>query len=415
MPVEATTTVPLPALAPFLLLLLAIAVLPLAAPRFWEHNRSKALVCLVLALPVAGWCLQVMPHELQHAVVEYVSFIILLGSLYVVSGGLFLDGDLRASPAVNCAFLGAGAVLANIVGTTGAAMLLVRPLLHTNSERRHVVHTVVFFIFIACNTGGCLTPLGDPPLFVGYLRGVPFTWTLRLWPAWLGVNLALIAVYFAWDSLMVRAETRAALRADRTHYEPLRLRGQRNLVLLAGLVACVALAPPGLREVLMVGIALTSLQLTPREIHESNAFGWGPIVEVAVLFAGIFVTMVPALAYLREHGPSLGVRTPQQFFWLTGSLSGFLDNTPTYLTFLSLAQGLGLRPDVAGVSHEVLEGIALGAVFMGATTYIGNGPNFMVRAIADGRGVKMPGFFGYMLYSGAILVPILAVTSWILF
>jgi Na+/H+ antiporter NhaD/arsenite permease-like protein len=400
-------------LLPFGLLLLAIAVLPLVAHRFWERNRNKALVAAALALPVVLWAREAAPGALQTSLHEYLSFMLLLGTLFVVSGGLHLEGDLRATPLVNATFLLAGAVLANVVGTTGASLVLIRPLLVTNSERRHVVHTVIFFMFMACNTGGCLTPLGDPPLLVGFLRGVPFTWTLGLWPAWLGLNAALLAVYVAWDSLAVRRETAAAVRRDRAMVVPLRLRGLVNLPLLVAVLPVVAYAGFGTREVLLLAVAALSLLLTPRAVHRSNAFGWGPLLEVAVLFAGLFVTMVPALQYLYAHGAELGVRTPLEFFWATGLLSSVLDNTPTYLALLSLAQGLDLPQEVVGVSHGVLAGISLGAVFLGAATYIGNGPNFMVKAIAVERGVRMPGFFGYLLYSVPVLLPLCALVAWL--
>jgi Na+/H+ antiporter NhaD/arsenite permease-like protein len=407
--------VPLIWAAPFVGLLLAIAVLPLVAAHWWEPNRNKAVVSAVFALPVAVYTARTMPAELSHAVHDYVGFMAFLGAIYVISGGVFLGGDLRATPAVNSAFLLAGALLANVLGTTGASMVLVRVLLRTNSERRHVVHTAVFFIFMVCNTGGCLTPLGDPPLLVGYLRGVPFEWTLRLWPAWLGVNVALLAVYFALDCVMVRRETPRALRADVTHVEPLRVLGAANLLLIAGVIAAVLWLPVWWREGAMVALAAASLAWTPKEVHVRNSFGWAPIVEVAVLFAGIFVAMAPALVWLRQHAADLGVRTPAEFFWATGSLSALLDNTPTYLALLEVARGLDLGSEVAGTTHVVLEAISLGAVFMGATTYVGNGPNFMVRAIAASRGVKMPTFFGYMLWSLGILVPLFFAASLWLF
>jgi Na+/H+ antiporter NhaD/arsenite permease-like protein len=403
--------VPLAWATPFAALLLAIAVLPLAAGHWWERNRNKAVVAAVCAIPVAVWTGGSMPEELRHALLEYVGFMALLGSLYTISGGLFVDCDLRATPKVNAAFLAVGAVLANVVGTTGASMLLIRPLLRTNSQRKHVVHTVIFFIFVVCNTGGCLTPLGDPPLFVGYLRGVPFEWTARLWPAWLGVNGALIVVYLFWDGAMVLRETHKALRDDRRNFEPLNVRGKGNFLPLAGVVAAVLWLPAYWREGAMLVLAVTSYRATPKEIHSKNKFGWGPIVEVAVLFAGIFVTMVPALAWLNQNAADLGVTTPRQFFWATGSLSSFLDNTPTYAAFLEVARGLGGPSEVVGTSHATLEAIALGAVFMGANTYIGNGPNFMVRAIAEAQGLKMPSFFGYMVWSVGILVPLFLVTS----
>jgi Na+/H+ antiporter NhaD/arsenite permease-like protein len=412
----AMPSVPLTWAAPFAGLLLAIAVLPAAAPRFWEKNRNKALVATLFAAPVAMYAAHAMPDALRDAALEYASFIVLLGSLFVISGGLFLDGDLRATPGVNATFLGVGALLANVVGTTGASMLLIRPLLRTNSQRKHVVHTVVFFIFVVCNTGGSLTAIGDPPLFVGYLRGVPFGWPVKhLWPAWLGVNAALIVVYLIWDDALVLRETHASLRDDRRHVVPLRLHGKVNLPLLAVVVASVVLLPAGWREAAMVALALVSLRATPKDVHRRNGFAWAPIVEVAVLFAGIFVTMIPALAWLNENAALLGVTSPRGFFWATGSLSSFLDNTPTYLAFLEVARGLGGPNEVAGTTHATLEAIALGSVFMGANTYIGNGPNFMVRAIAESQGLKMPSFFGYMLWSVGILVPLFFAASLLLF
>ncbi len=399
---------------PFVLMLLGIATLPLVSPSFWELNRNKAILSVALGAPVAVWTAVQLPLELAHVVRDYVAFVLLLGSLYVISGGIYLAGDLPATPGTNVRFLAFGAVIANLVGTTGASMLLIRPVLRTNSERRHIVHTVVFFIFMVSNIGGCLTPLGDPPLFLGYLNGVPFLWTLRLIPAWLAVNVVLLSIYWLWDRRMYARETPVSLAEDVGHRAPMRVHGRRNFLLLAGIVAAVALLPPGWREAAMALLAVLSLMVTPRYVRAANHFSWAPIVEVAVLFAGIFATMVPVLDLLRIKGGELGVDAPWEFFWMTGALSSFLDNAPTYLTFFSLAQGLGLPPEVAGISHRVLTAISLGAVFMGANTYIGNGPNFMVKAIAESRGVKMPSFGGYMVYSVGILIPIFLIVGWIM-
>jgi Na+/H+ antiporter NhaD/arsenite permease-like protein len=404
---HAAPFLPSPAwVAPFLGLLVAIAVLPLVAARFWESNLRKLAVSAALGLPVLGLYALQAPATLGHAALDYVSFIVMLGSLFIVSGGVVMQGDLKATPGVNSAFLGVGALLASFVGTTGASMLLIRPLLGTNSQRRHVTHTVVFYIFLVSNIGGCLTPLGDPPLFLGYLAGVPFTWTLRLFPAWLAASLVLLAFYWLWDTWAYERESRSARARDLTRVEPLRVRGGRNAALLLAIVASVALLEAPYRELAMVAASALSLRVTPAGLRQANHFSFHPILEVAALFAGIFVTMLPALDLLRARGAELGVREPWQFFWATGLLSSFLDNAPTYLTFLALAQGLGLPPDVVGVSHEVLAAISLGAVFMGANTYIGNGPNFMVRAIAEERGVRMPSFAGYMLYSSGVLLPL---------
>ena len=400
---------------PFVGLLLAIAILPLAAPHFWESNLRKLLVAGVLALPVLLLYLRVRPEALVHAARDYVSFIVLLGGLFVISGGVKLEGDLQASTRTNALMLGAGALLASFVGTTGASMLLIRPLLQTNSERKRVAHTVVFFIFLVSNIGGCLTPLGDPPLFLGYLAGVPFLWTLRLFPAWLFTVALVLTVYVFWDRRERARESAADLKRDFYEVRPLRIAGKDNLVLLVGVLAAVALLDAPWRELVIVALAGVSYAWTDRELHEANRFTFLPILEVAALFAGIFVTMLPALELLRARGGELGVREPWQFFWASGALSSFLDNAPTYLTFLALARGLGLAPEVAGVPEPILTAISLGAVFMGANSYIGNGPNFMVRAIAEERGVRMPSFGGYMLYSGAVLLPIFAIVTLVFF
>jgi Na+/H+ antiporter NhaD/arsenite permease-like protein len=401
-------------IAPFVLLLLAIALAPLFAPHAWERNRHKALLCLLLGLPVVVETATRDASLLAHTAHEYVSFILLLGALFTISGGIQLSGDLRATPFVNTTFLAIGAVLANAIGTTGASMLLIRPVLRTNMERHHTRHIPVFFIFIVSNCGGLLTPLGDPPLFLGFLRGVPFTWTLQLWPIWLFVVGVLLVLFFLWDRAAYRRESISDLRKDETSIEPLRLRGTINIAWLALVVAGSALPTPW-REAVLLGGTLASLWTTPAGIRRENQFTAGPIVEVAILFAGIFATMIPALEILRAEGPSLGVREPWEFFWLSGTLSSFLDNAPTYLTFLSLAQGLGLPAEVAGAPEALLTAISAGSVLMGATTYIGNGPNFMVKAIAESQGVPMPGFFGYMGYSATILLPIFAAVTLLFF
>ncbi len=400
---------------PFAALLLGIAVIPLAAPHFWDSNLRKLGVSLVLGVPVVALYLTHAPQALIDTGRDYVSFMILLGSLFVISGGVLMDGDLEAKPWVNTAFLGLGALFASFVGTTGASMLLIRPLLHTNSERRHVVHTVVFFIFLVSNVGGTLTPLGDPPLFLGYLQGVPFTWTLRLLPQWLFTCGLLLAIYFVWDTKAHASEPPPSLAADRRHRKPLRMTGTFNLLLLGGIVASAAFLGAPYREGAMVALTLISWWSTSHHIRHANHFSLHPILEVASVFAGIFLTMVPALDILRAHGAALGVRAPWQFFWATGALSSFLDNAPTYLTFLALGQGLHLPAEVVGVPHAILEAISAGAVFMGANSYIGNGPNFMVRSIAESRGVKMPSFGGYMLYSGAVLIPVFIIVTLVFF
>ncbi len=401
--------------APFALMLLAIAIFPLALPHWWEPNRNKLLVAGLLGLPVLALYLGRRPHALLETGEEYVSFILLLASLYVISGGIRLTGDLEATPLTNTAFLAVGALLASCLGTTGASMLLIRALLQTNRERTRVRHTVIFFIFLVSNIGGLLTPLGDPPLFLGYLRGVPFTWTFRLWLPWVAAVGLLLLVYFVWDSVLHPREPIAAIRRDRSQLEPLRLRGALNLLWLVGVVLAVAFLHQPWRELSMAALLGLSLWATPWALRRANGFTSYPITEVAVLFFGIFLTMMPTLELLRTRGGELGVREPWQFFWASGILSSFLDNAPTYLTFLSLAQGLRLVDEVVGVPHAILAGISIGSVFMGANSYIGNAPNFMVKSIAEETGVRMPSFFGYMLYSAGILVPIYLAFTWLFF
>jgi Na+/H+ antiporter NhaD/arsenite permease-like protein len=413
---------------PFVLLLAAIAVLPLVAGHWWHANRNKAVVAAGLALPAVGYLLTVDGggHALLHELQAYASFIILLTALYTISGGVVLHGDLPPTAAVNTGLLATGAVLANLIGTTGASMLLIRPVLRINARRARRVHVPVFFIFVVSNTGGLLTPLGDPPLFLGFLQGVEFTWTLRLWPQWLLVNGLVLAVFFVWDRLADRFEKPDALGPRETGpdpttppNEPLRVEGwQLNGPLMLGVIAAVLAqkyVPFPVSELAMVGLTLVSLWKTPKPWREANGFGWGPMVEVAVLFAGIFVTMGPALALLQEHGGKAGVTRPWEFFWLTGLLSSALDNAPTYLTMATLAGG-GL--DVGGLAAarpDLLAAISCGAVFMGANTYIGNGPNFMVKAIAEEGGYAMPSFGGYALYALAVLLPVFAVVTVVFF
>lgn len=407
---------------PFVAWLLTIALAPLLAPRFWEKNWRKAVLALPFALPILAYYIWIdCQAELLHTGEEYFSFITLLASLFIVSGGILLRGDLKGTPLVNASFLLIGGVLANFIGTTGASMVLIRPLLRINSTRTKNGHIPIFFIFVVSNIGGCLTPLGDPPLFLGYLEGVPFTWTFRLFPLWATALALILAVFYLYDSLKYRQELReGATQARVERGGKLALHGSFNFILLLGIMAAVFFnLPTPWRELVMLAMAAISYGCTPRELREENGFTFHPIVEVAVLFAGIFVTMTPALALLEARGGELGIREPWQFFWLTGGLSSFLDNAPTYLTYLSLAQGvtrdLGLPAQVVGVPALYLKAISAGAVFMGANTYIGNGPNFMVKAISEAAGYRMPSFFGYMAYSGLILLPLFALITVIFF
>jgi len=420
----------------FAVMLLSIAVLPLTPLEHWWHkNQNKLLLGMVLAVYPVIHVTLIDPnlHALLETGHEYFSFIILLGTLFYVSGGIFLSGDLEATPATNLKFLLFGTAIASVVGTTGASMLLIRPLLRTNHERKYKVHVVIFFIFLVSNIGGSLLPIGDPPLFLGYLRGVPFLWTLGLWQEMVLVAGILLVVFFVLDRHFYAKESLADRAEDAATVEPLRVEGKINILWLMGIVLCVALTPPEwgvAREGMMVACCLGSHFTSPAETREKNQFTWFPIVEVAALFIGIFLTMIPALEILKAQGGSLGVDTPAKFFWITGILSSFLDNAPTYLVFFSTAQGmvdsgaLAYPPDqmvhmtvdgATKVPAIILQAISVGAVFMGANTYIGNGPNFMVKAIAEEQRVEMPGFFGYMKWSGMLLIPCFGLVTLLFF
>jgi len=425
---------------PFVLLLLAIAVLPLIprAAHWWHANSNKLIVAAACGVATllfiagtdsvgAAW------HALEHTLLaEYVPFIILLGSLYVVAGGIVIRGDLAATPATNTSILLVGTLLASIMGTTGASVLLIRLLLATNQQRTRVVHTVVFFIFLVSNIGGLLLPIGDPPLFLGYLRGVPFFWTLHMWKPFLFVSGSVLAIYWVVDSWMFRREPAAARAAESVTRRRVHLSGSMNLLWLVGILAAVIVLIPGrvlpgtswtvpnfAREAVMVACAVLSLVTTRAELRRVNSFTWGPILEVAVLFIGIFVAMQVPLGVLQQRGGELGLSSPNGYFWASGILSSFLDNAPTYLVFLTTAITQPVPSgsvsimlvDGSVVAEPLLAAVSLGAVFMGANTYIGNGPNFMVKAIAEERGVRMPTFFGYMAWAAAILIPVFIATS----
>ncbi len=435
-------TVPWYGLLPFVALLAAIATFPLMSrtKHLWEKRRFQLSVALVLGVPMAVWVWSLGGRsEVIHALVEYGAFISLLFSLFVVSGGVFVAGDIRATPRNNTVFLAVGAVLASLIGTTGAAMLLVRPLLNTNRERKNKVHTFVFTILVVANCGGLLTPLGDPPLFLGLLRGVPFLWTMKLFPEWLFVNGMLLLAYFWLDSLAFRREEMPDIVRDAVEVKPLAIHGKGSVALLGMIVAAVALVPSvdlhaiheghapvtawiPFREIVLLAAAFLSFRFGDRQARfVDNRFEWGPIQEVAALFIGIFLTMVPALAYLAQNAAALPLNRVT-FFVFAGSLSSVLDNAPTYVTFFELAKALGGEPAVAGVREAFLVSISLGSVFCGAMTYIGNGPNFMVKAIAESDGVAMPSFGGYVArYALVYLAPILALmvgifiveTTWI--
>lgn len=439
---------PLVSVLPFAALLAGIAVIPLFAPRWWHSNRNKAIVALVASLPVL-WQLGITLGEpgrmvLTDKLADYFAFIVVIGALFAVTGGIHIQGSLSGTPLVNTAVLGIGAVLANLLGTTGASVLLIRPLLRANRSRRHTAHIVVFFIFVVANCGGLLTPIGDPPLLLGFLRGIPFEWTLRLWREWLTATLTLLVVFNVWDQWALDREERERPRSQHDElmvHAPLRVRGAASLAALVGMLVTIISAGraataghawvPGAREAvvaLLAGVAY----LGSREHRERNQFGFAPMIEVAVLFAGIFITMAPALELLNAWsqgartvaGVRFGITHPWQFFWATGALSSVLDNAPTYLVFAASAaglQGIPVHGQFIGAlvqdpaAGRLLAAIATGAVFMGANTYIGNAPNFMVKAIAEEHGIKMPSFFGYMAYSGGILLPLFVALTFLFY
>ena len=441
-PTVAAHALPAWSVAPFAVLLGAVAVLPLVhrTAHWWESNRNKFVVSMACGLAalaaVAGTHGAAGAGEAaKHALAEFVPFIVLLLSLYVISGGILISGDIRGTPLINTSILALGALAANALGTTGASMLLIRPILRANSGRRHRAHVVVFFIFLVSNIGGLLLPIGDPPLFLGYLRGVPFGWTLGLRVEWMMATAPLLVLFFFLDAHLARKEGQPIAALDPTEEQAsprIRVAGANNVAWLAGVVLAAAVlvpgkqvagwtVPDGAREVAMLLCAAASLLTTPRALREENRFAWGPIVEVAALFSGLFLAMQPALEILVARGGELGLRTPAHFFWSTGVLSSFLDNAPTYLVFADVARAItpqdaGGIPFTGGVVDEgLLAAVSCGAVFMGANTYIGNGPNLMVAAIAREDGVPMPSFFGYMLWSGAILLPVFAAITWIAF
>jgi Na+/H+ antiporter NhaD/arsenite permease-like protein len=433
----------------------------------------KAVISTLLAL-IMGAYLATLGHLGIEVIVEtlkeYYAFITLLIALFTISGGIFIEGDLRATPLTNTIILGIGSVIASFIGTTGASVLLIRPLIRTNKERRKTTHVFVFFILLVSNVGGVLLPVGDPPLFMGYLYGVPFFWTfIKLWPIWLTAVATLLIVFFLWDTIAYKKEALADIRKDDEHQTPIRIRGAHNFLLILGVLLAVVflkdyktdhgvLALGWLQQPVMMALALLSFSLDymdrtrKRKKHEEdlieriktegkiddtvlrslshyhpitprdrNHFGFAPIIEVAALFIGIFITMIPALCILKARGGEIGVTEPWQFYWITGGLSSFLDNAPSYATFFALGQGLTssmgaaagevVQATTGAISESILVGISVGAVFFGANTYIGNAPNFMVKAMCEEAKIRMPSFFGYMAYTTLILGPVLALIA----
>lgn len=443
---------PMWSVIPFVGILLSIAICPLVNMHWWEHNMDKVSLLwgLLFLLPFAvGFGVETAVYNILHMyVIDYIPFIILLAGLFTISGGIIVRGSLVGTPLLNTGILLIGALLASCIGTTGASMVLIRPLIRANRLRINKVHTMVFFIFLVSNIGGSLTPIGDPPLFLGFLHGVPFFWPMKLLPMFLLNVVLLLAIYWMLDSFLHKKEqpviSNTATSNLMEQQEPVRIGGLINMAFLFGVIIAVILS--GLlaksplfyeaksetlrgialfsshghtvvlawinvaRDGLIVLMALLSWRITPLELRKDNHFTWGPIKEVAILFAGIFATIIPAISILQARGGELGVNSPAQFFWASGMLSSFLDNAPTYLAFLSLAGGLGLKSgiwtDLGYVTPQVLVAISAGSVFMGANTYIGNAPNFMVRSIAEENNIKMPSFFGYMAWSVCILIPL---------
>jgi len=419
---------------PFLIMLLAIAVGPLILGKWWDKNKNKLLVSIILSIPVVVYMLDNgLSTNLANTVVhDYVPFIILLGSLFIITGGIHVSGDIKATPRNNVLFMGIGYVLAAFMGTTGAAMLLIRPMINTNQERKYTTHTMLFFIAAIANCGGLLTALGDPPLFMLYLRGAEFSWFFTLFPEWAFTGVLLLSIYYFVDRYYYKKEEWIDLAEDSIQQEPIRVTGNINFLFLLGVILAVAFINKGnipameqentpiwleyIREIILVILAALSLYYTKSEVRKNNSFSWTPITEVACLFLGIFVTMSPALIWLANNAVSFGLTEPRQFLYASGALSSFLDNTPTAVAFYDLARGLvagGLPLSlsesirVAGVPEILLKAICVGSVFFGSMTYIGNGPNFMVKSIAEERGIKMPSFFAYMFkFSLIVLLPI---------
>ena len=437
---------------PFVGMLLSIAICPLVIPHQWEKWRWAFVLfwSVLFLVPFAmAFGAPTMLDQLLHSMIgDYLTFIVLLFGLFCVAGNICLEGDLAGTPKTNLILLLIGTLLASWIGTTGASMVMIRPLLRANQWRSRCVHTVVFFIFLVSNIGGSLTPIGDPPLLMGFMRGVPFQWTLIHMLPVMALNVVLLLIlYYIMDSRAYKKDL-AAGRKPLTGGAKIKLTGAHNILFMLMIVAAVVLSGvlpklPMFQDaagnvlslhiygnvsltytniieiVLILVAALLSFKTTRKEVRTKNNFTWGAIEEVAVLFIGIFITMIPALLFLNAHGASLGLDQPWQMFWITGALSSFLDNTPTYLVFLTVAGTLGAATGVVTtvgtVAVPMLVAVSCGAVFMGANTYIGNAPNFMVKSIADENGVKMPSFFGYMAWSLSCLIPVFIIDMLVFF
>ena len=421
---------PIWSLIPFFFMLSAIAVMPVIAPTWWGRNPNKVVFGAIVSTPVLYLVIPYAHLLLTHALMNYVSFVVLMGALFVISGGIFIQGSFMGTPLMNTALLASGAVLSNLIGTTGASMVLIRPYLRANRRRQRKSHLIVFFIFLVSNIGGLLTPLGDPPLFLGFLLGVPFQWTLRLFPVWAFAVGALLIVFNLFDQIVFNreeVESHGEVIEDLQPRRGLHIQGALNFAYLQGVVGAAMSSsyfgwPKGVQELMMIALALLSWFTTPRRLHEANLFDFEPIAEVAALFLGIFVTMIPAVEILNQRAPVWGFHKPWEYFWLSGVFSSFLDSAPAYLTFAAMASGVvgGSAENLTTLVHSVageqlLRAVSCGSVFMGAVTYIGNGPNFMVKSIAQRASVNMPSFGGYLLYSGLILLPLFVLITLVFF
>ena len=445
--------VPLWLCIPFAGLLLCIAVMPLVKGEWWEAHQPLVVVLWILVMVIPFALLygvgSAAETVLECTVNDYLTFIVLLFGLFCVSGNITMEGDFAGSPRINVGLLALGTLLASCIGTTGASMLMVRPVIKMNSWRRRKSHIMIFFIFMVSNMGGCLTPIGDPPLLMGFMRGVPFFWSLHLFPVLIFNMVILLFVFYHLDKRNYRRDIAEGRKPDISKPgTEFRIDGLHNIVFLVMIVAAVilsgvlpgmpafqdaagnargihifgevSLSYPSLIEIALILLAaFLSFKTTDKEVRVKNHFTWGAIKEVAVLFIGIFITMQPALMLLKAVGPNLGITEPYQMFWATGALSSFLDNTPTYLVFLTTAGTLGFTGGIATtlgtLPAKMLSAISCGAVFMGANTYIGNAPNFMVKSISDENGVNMPSFFGYMLWSVAVLIPVFIIDMFVFF
>ena len=445
--------VPLWLCIPFAGLLLCIAVMPLVKGEWWEAHQPLVVVLWILVMVIPFALLygvgSAAETVLECTVNDYLTFIVLLFGLFCVSGNITMEGDFAGSPRINVGLLALGTLLASCIGTTGASMLMVRPVIKMNSWRRRKSHIMIFFIFMVSNMGGCLTPIGDPPLLMGFMRGVPFFWSLHLFPVLIFNMVILLFVFYHLDKRNYRRDIAEGRKPDISKPgTEFRIDGLHNIIFLIMIVAAVilsgvlpgmpafqdaagnarglhifgevSLSYPSLIEIALILLAaFLSFKTTDKEVRVKNHFTWGAIKEVAVLFIGIFITMQPALMLLKAVGPNLGITEPYQMFWATGALSSFLDNTPTYLVFLTTAGTLGFTGGIATtlgtLPAKMLSAISCGAVFMGANTYIGNAPNFMVKSISDENGVNMPSFFGYMLWSVAVLIPVFIIDMFVFF